>query len=369
VDDRREHERLALALEAGDLGTWTWDARTGATVWDARLEGMHALEPGTFGGSFAAWLDAVHPDDRAACVARVEAALAHPGPYTLLYRTVRPDDSVRWLEGRGIVLTDHDGTPTGTIGVVLDVSEREERQAALARRVAEDSRLIQNVQRALLPVRMPRIDGTEFAARYEAAPGSAIGGDWYAFVPLREGRLGVAVGDVAGHGLSAVAEMASIRFSLRSLAYFHDDPTEVLAQLSELVRVFSPDTMITALYGTLDPRSGCFEYALAGHFPPALCGPDSCELVDAPADPPLGLGEEYHRQELTLPPGTTLLAFTDGILERRTEPISAGLERLAETCATGPRAPGPLCEHVMHEMLDDLANDDDAAVVAVRLAP
>jgi len=74
--------------------------------------------------------------------------------------------------------------------------------------------------------------------------------------------------------------MAHIRFSLRSLSYLHDDPTEVLAQLSELVRVFSPDTMVTALYGTLDPHSGCFEYALAGHFPPALCGPQSCELVE-----------------------------------------------------------------------------------------
>ena len=215
----------------------------------------------------------------------MQHALADPGPYVLLHRSEWPDGSLHWLECRGRVLTDDDGTPTGTIGVVLDVTEREERQAALARRIAEDHRLIQNVQRALLPVRMPQVDGIEFAARYEAAPGSAIGGDWYAFVPLRDGRLGVAIGDVAGHGLSAVAEMAHIRFSLRSLSYLHDDPTEVLAQLSELVRVFSPDTMVTALYGTLDPHSGCFEYALAGHFPPALCGPQSCELVEVRGGP------------------------------------------------------------------------------------
>ena len=170
-------------------------------------------------------------------------------------------------------MTDDDGRALGTMGVVLDVTEREERQAALTRRIAEDHRLVQSVQRALLPMRMPQVDGIEFAARYEGAPGSAIGGDWYAFVPLRGGRLGVAIGDVAGHGLSAVAEMANIRFSLRSLSYLHDDPTEVLAQLSELVRVFSPDTMVTALYGTLDPHSGWFEYALAGHFPPVVVRP------------------------------------------------------------------------------------------------
>jgi PAS domain S-box-containing protein len=369
VDDRREHERLELALEAGKLGTWTWDMTSGTTAWDERLEAMNGMAPGTFGGTFEDWQASIHPSDRPECVARVERALADPGPYVLLHRSEWPDGSLHWLECRGRVLTDDDATPIGTIGVVLDVTDREEHQAALTRQIAEDHRLIQSVQRALLPVRMPQVDGIEFAARYEGAPGSAIGGDWYAFVPLRGGRLGVAIGDVAGHGLSAVAEMAHIRFSLRSLSYLHDDPTEVLAELSELVRVFSPDTMVTALYGTLDPQSGCFEYALAGHFPPALCGPESCELVDAPADPPLGLGEQYARHTLTLRPDQTLVAFTDGILERRSEPISLSLQRLLATCAPGPRGPDALCEHLMYEMLADLPNDDDAAVVAVRLTP
>jgi PAS domain S-box-containing protein len=369
VDDRLEHEHLQLALEAAQLGTWYWDEETGRTVWDARLEAMHGMAPGTFGGTFDDWQASLHPADRAECVARVAAVMAEPGPYVLLHRCIWPDGSVHWIEGRGQVMTDAAGRALGTMGVVLDVTEREEHQAALTRQIAEDHRLIQSVQRALLPVRMPQVDGIEFAARYEGAPGSAIGGDWYAFVPLRGGRLGVAIGDVAGHGLSAVAEMAHIRFSLRSLSYLHDDPTEVLAQLSELVRVFSPDTMVTALYGTLDPHSGCFEYALAGHFPPMLCGPESCELVEVRADPPLGLGEQYARHTLTLRPDQTLVAFTDGILERRSEPISLSLQRLIATCTPGPRGPDALCEHLMHEMLADLPNDDDAAVVAVRLTP
>lgn len=368
MDDRREQERLELALEAGHLGTWTWDIASGKTAWDTRLEQMHGMAPGGFGGTFEDWMAALHPDDRAECVTRVERALAEPGPYVLLHRAEWPDGSIHWLECRGRVLTDDSGTPTGTVGVVLDVTDREERQAALARRVAEDYRLIQTMQRALLPARLPEVAGTEFAARYEGAPGSAIGGDWYAFVPLKGGRLGIAIGDVAGHGLAAVAEMAHIRFGLRSLAYLHDEPTEVLAQLSELVRVFAPDTMITALYGTLDPRSGCFEYALAGHFPPVLCGPSSCELVDEPADPPLGLGEEYRPRQLVLAPDVTLVAFTDGILERRSESISVSLERLASSCRSGPREPEALCDHLMRDMLSDVPNADDAAVVALRLA-
>jgi PAS domain S-box-containing protein len=369
VDDRREHERLELALEVGQLGTWTWDMASGRTVWDARLEAMNGMAPGSFGGTFEDWHESIHPDDRAECLVRVQQALADPGDYVLLHRSEWPDGSLHWLECRGRVMTDDDGAPSGTVGVALDVTEREERQAALARRIADDHRLIQNVQRSLLPVRMPQVAGTEFAARYEAAPGSAIGGDWYAFTPLPGGRLGVAIGDVAGHGLSAVAEMAHVRFSLRSLSYLHHDPTEVLSKLSELVRVFSPDTMVTALYGTLDPHSGCFEFALAGHFPPARCGPGSCELIEAAADPPLGLGEEYHLHTLTLGRDETLLAFTDGILERRSEAITLSLQRLTDTSASGPREPNALCEHLMHEMLVDLPNDDDAAVVAVRLTP
>lgn len=369
MEDRREHERLELALEAARLGTWTWDVASGVTVWDERLEELHGMAPGTFGGTFEAWHEALYPADRAKTLARVQRALAEPGPYVLLHRAQWPDGSLHWLECRGRVLTDDDGVAIGTIGVALDVTEREEREAALTQRIAEDHLLVQQVQRALLPVRPPPVAGIEFAARYEAAPGSAIGGDWYAFVPLRDGRLGVAIGDVAGHGLAAVAEMAHIRFSLRSLSYLHDDPSQVLTDLSELVRVFSPDTMVTALYGALDPRSGCFEFALAGHLPPVLCGPGRCELVDVRADPPLGLGERYTSRTITLAPEQTLIAFTDGVIERRSEPIWAGLDRLLETCAPGPRTTDALCEHVMREMLAEVPNDDDAAVVAVRLAP
>jgi PAS domain S-box-containing protein len=367
VDDRLEHERLELALEAAKLGTWIWDLESGITTWDARLEAMNGMAPGTFGGTFEDWQASIHPDDRAECLARVQHALADPGPYVLLHRSEWPDGSLHWLECRGRVLTDEDGMPTGTVGVVLDVTEREEREAALALRIAEDHQLIQSVQRALLPVRMPQVEGIQFAARYEAAPGSAIGGDWYAFVPLRGGRLGVAIGDVAGHGLSAVAEMAHIRFSLRSLSYLHDRPTDVLAELSELVRVFSPDTMVTALYGTLDANSGEFEFAVAGHLPPAICGPDSCELVSVRSDPPLGLGEVYEPHALTLERDQTLVAFTDGLLERRSESIALSLQRLTATCTLGPRQPDALCDYLMRKMLADLPNDDDAAVVAVRL--
>ena len=118
MDERREHEHLQLALEAAQLGTWYWDEQTGLTVWDARLEAMHGMAPGSFGGTFADWEASLYPADRAACVAKVAAAMADPGPYVLLHRTQWPDGSIHWLEGRGRVITDDEGHALGTIGVV-----------------------------------------------------------------------------------------------------------------------------------------------------------------------------------------------------------------------------------------------------------
>ena len=84
-------QRLMLALEAAELGTWTWDMASATTVWDTRLEALHGLPPGGFGGTFEDWVAALHPDDRAECLRRVERALADPGPYLLLHRAILPE--------------------------------------------------------------------------------------------------------------------------------------------------------------------------------------------------------------------------------------------------------------------------------------
>ena len=143
------------------------------------------MAPGTFGGTFEDWLAALHPDDRAECVSRVERALADPGPYMLLHRSSGPTGRSTGTSAAAASSPTTPARPTGTIGVVLDVTDRQEAPGRAGRKVAEDHRLIQSMQRALLPVRLPEVPGVEFAARYEAAPGSAIGGDWYAFVPLQ----------------------------------------------------------------------------------------------------------------------------------------------------------------------------------------
>jgi phosphoserine phosphatase RsbU/P len=362
-------QRLALALEAARLGTWTWDMAAGTTTWDVRLEELHGLPPGGFGGTFEDWLTSLHPDDRAECLERVEKALAEPGPYVLLHRTIWADGSVHHIECRGTVLVDDTGAPIGTTGVAIDVSERELHKAVTTEALARERELVNVFQQALLPAALPKIHGTTLAARYIAAEGpSVVGGDWYAVLPLPDGRLGVAIGDVAGHGLDAVADMAAVRFSLRALALSEPAPDRVLERLNQVVNVFESDTMITALYGVLDPKSRIWTYACAGHCPALVRAADGTTVwLDEQCDAPLGVATSFARHHAEIGPGATLVLYTDGLIERRTESIDKGLERLERACREGPADPDGLCDYLSEVMLRESSVEDDVALVVVSL--
>lgn len=123
---------LQLALDAGNLGTWRWDRVTGRTTWDANIERLFGLEPGSFPNSFDAWVDMLHPEDRDRALGVVQHAVDTKTPYLVEHRVVWPDGSVHWLQGRGAVVLDDDGEVTGTIGCVSDITHR--KQAELAAR-------------------------------------------------------------------------------------------------------------------------------------------------------------------------------------------------------------------------------------------
>jgi PAS domain S-box-containing protein len=362
--------RLALALEAAQLGTWTWDMAAGTTTWDVRLEELHGLPPGGFGGTFEDWLASLHPEDRAECLARVERALASPGPYVLLHRTIWRDGSVHHIECRGTVLTDEGGAPTGTTGVAIDVTDREQHRVATSEALARERDLVGVLQQALLPTSLPEVPGTTIGVRYIPAQSDAgVGGDWYAVLPLSGGRLGLAIGDVAGHGVGAVADMAAARFSLRALALTDPvAPERVLERLNNVVRVFESDTMITALYGVLDPVAHTWTYASAGHCPALVRNPDgTTEWLDDECDPPLGVATSFRRRRANIAPGSMLVFYTDGLVERRTESIDCGMDRLRRACEAGPDTPDALCTRLSEVMLGDGSVQDDVAIVVVAV--
>ncbi len=264
---------------------------------------------------------------------------------------------------------DADGLPIGTTGVAMDVTIRERQNAATTEALAQQRVVVDTLQRALLRAVIPRVAGVEVATRYMAADrDAAVGGDWYAVVPVRTGCIGVAIGDVAGHGLAAVADMAAARFSLRALALAGGEPEEVLDQLNRTVRVFAAGTMITALYGILDSAARTWTYATAGHCPVLLRRADGeTEWLDAAVDPPLGVASSFRRQTVDVDAGSTLILYTDGLVERRHEPITIGLDRLAHATENGPKAPEALCDHLSETLLGDTAAADDVALVVVTL--
>lgn len=362
-------QRLALAIEAAQLGCWTWDRATGTTTWDERLEEMHGLAPGGFGGTFEDWVEALHPDDRAECIARVEYALAHPGPYVLFHRATWADGSVHSIECRGTVLVDDSGLPIGTTGVAIDVTARQLREAAVGEALAQQRHLVQTLQESLLPSVLPGVPGISVAARHRAAETETeIGGDWYAVVALPGGKLGVAIGDVAGHGLDAVADMAAVRFSLRALALTEPEPDVVLDRLNRVVKVFEGGAMITALYGVLDPHALTWSYASAGHPPVLVRAPDgTTRLLDDGCDPPLGYADAFRIRHAPVPAGATLVLYTDGLVERRGESIDVGLDRLRQVCSAAPAAADALCDFLLDAMEDTTPNRDDVALVAMTL--
>jgi serine phosphatase RsbU (regulator of sigma subunit)/anti-sigma regulatory factor (Ser/Thr protein kinase) len=237
------------------------------------------------------------------------------------------------------------------------------------RAAARERETVELLQRSLLPEVPHDRAGTAIAARYvPAGARSDIGGDWYDLVPLRLGRLGLVVGDVAGHGVGAAAAMGQLRTALRLYARESLMPAEALGRLGRLQAELAPATIATVWYGQFDPESGRLTFASAGHPPPLLFGPDGrARFVEELHAPPLGVRMDapYPECSCILEPGTTLLLYTDGLVEVRHEPIDGRLEQLRALVENGPADLEELCDHVMARMLDGVPRDD-VAVLAIR---
>ena len=131
LDRRQSRQRLDLALEAASAGIWEWDIETGAVVWDESLERLFGLEPGSFDGTYGAFLEFVHPEDREAVEGQIAEILERPGRFGFEFRIVRPDGTIHWLATRGTAVTDGDGEPVRLLGIEVDVTERKERNRQL----------------------------------------------------------------------------------------------------------------------------------------------------------------------------------------------------------------------------------------------
>jgi serine phosphatase RsbU (regulator of sigma subunit) len=249
-------------------------------------------------------------------------------------------------------------------------------QAALAidnaRLYQQQKEFADTMQRSLLPSGHPDVAGLEVGEVYESSARVEVGGDVYDFVELPDGRLAVVLGDVTGHGVEATADMAMAKFVFRSLTREHPEPGDFLARANDVVvDEIAPGKFITMTYVTVDGRSGDVACANAGHPAPRVVLPDG--TVDGLESHGLILGidsgQEYDEAHATLPPGASLVLYTDGVVEARREGDLYGTERLDALLAEHHALPArALAERVAEDARAWAGGEltDDLAVVVIR---
>ncbi|MEU3517553.1 SpoIIE family protein phosphatase [Streptomyces sp. NPDC006654] len=247
-----------------------------------------------------------------------------------------------------------------------------------ARRFAREHAMAVTLQCSLLPHALPEQNAVEVAHRYVPAEASlgGVGGDWFDVIPLPGARVAIVVGDVVGHGLHAAATMGQLRTAVQNLSTLDLPPDELLWHLDELVTRIDQDregnggtptlTGATCLYAIYDPVSGRCTMARAGHLEPVLVHPDGhARLSGAAAGPPLGLGGlPYEKTEVLLPEGSSIVLYTDGLVDDRRHDIDERIERLRRAVEPAGRTPDQMCRAAMDTMLPGPPRDDVALVVA-----
>ena len=240
-----------------------------------------------------------------------------------------------------------------------------------ARLYSQQRAFAETIQHALLPRTLPDVPGLELGVVYQSASRVDVGGDLYDFLELGDGRLAVVVGDVIGHGVDATADMAMVKFVFRSLAREHPDPSDLLARANDVVaEEIASGKFITMVSITID-SSGTIAAASAGHPAPRLVLPEGrVEPVDC-AGLALGIdqAQSYRETRAELPPGGSVVLFTDGVLEARSGGEQYGLERLDALLAERSALPA---QQLAEAVLDDCRAytggelSDDCAVLVVR---
>jgi putative methionine-R-sulfoxide reductase with GAF domain len=308
---------------------------------------------------------------------RTPVIIDNVGPNTVLSQVLRDTGAktllgVPMVVGADLVGVLHLGTLTPRhfseqdVALLQLVADR----AALAgqlRQSRADRSAALALQRDLLPSRLPQVERLDLAARYLPGHDLGVGGDWFDLFVLPSGHLGTVVGDVSGHGLRAAVVMGRLRSALRAYAMEWDDPAEVLTRLDRKIRHFEAGSLATIIYAMISPGHDQIAISSAGHLPPVIVAPDDeSRLLTLPADLPVGVGESPPRRATVVDvrPGTTVVLYTDGLVERRGEVIDEGLARLRRLVRPAPAE--VVCSDIVAGM-DVSAVDDDIALVVMRV--
>jgi PAS domain S-box-containing protein len=263
----------------------------------------------------AHWLTTIHPEDRERVLAEEVRTDETGEPFKVEYRVIAGDGRVVWLRDEATLVRDEEGQPLYWLGVQYDVTEQKQ-EAQERERIEQELRVARLIQHTLLPKSLPELPGYDVAVYYR--PAEEVGGDFYDFLELPEGRLGLVVGDVTGHGVPAALMMANTQSVLRAVAQRGgSEPGRILAEVNEVLWTYMPPNMfVTCFCGILDPESGRFRYANAGHNLP-YSRQEGMAVELRATGMPLGLmpAMSYEEKEITLKSGESVLLYSDGLVE------------------------------------------------------
>ena len=239
-------------------------------------------------------------------------------------------------------------------------------RARLLSELEHEHQVAMVLQRSLLPKRLSDVIGVTTAARYLPAA-DEVGGDWYDVFELARGRLGVAIGDVVGHGVGAAALMGQLRTALHAYALQDYGPARTMELVDRYVQSMPDYAMATAAYAVLEPDTGEVQIASAGHLPPLIVSAEGGRVVDVTPSAPLGAFSygRVHEQELLLAPGETLVFYTDGLVERPGTPLTESIDELLAV-VQGAGSVDELCRRAVDEMVPHEGLRDDVAIVAIQ---
>ena len=373
VADELERSRtmLAYAEQIALIGSFDYDIasdRLHATPQYLSILGVDssALRE----NALAASLALVHPEDRDAAAVAAEHSLSTGTPLDLEFR-IGP--RTIWL--RANVDLDADGKPFRARGSAQDVTAQ--RQAAAAERAAaaaqivaaRESAIARELQESLLPADVFDADHLDIAGFYRAGvEGTQVGGDWYDVIALDAGRTAMVLGDVMGRGIRAAAVMGQLRATVRAYSRLELAPDTVLHLLDDAVREISDDMIVTCVYGIYDPSDQTLTYASAGHLPPLLARPGEPVTRLTAGGPPLGTGRAWGTPEtVRLPTGSTVVMYTDGLVERRGADLDDGIDLVAQLLAQPIDDIAALPDRFTRAMLT-AGQDDDVAILAARVS-
>ncbi|HET8979956.1 MAG TPA: SpoIIE family protein phosphatase [Solirubrobacteraceae bacterium] len=241
-------------------------------------------------------------------------------------------------------------------------------RARLVSAFEHEHRVAMLLQRSLLPQRLVEFSGFSAAARYLPAT-DEVGGDWYDVFELSHGRLGVAIGDVVGHGLRAAALMGQLRTALHAYALEDHSPARTLELVDRFVQTMPDSPMATAAYAVLNPDTGRLTLASAGHLPPLVIGNAGARTLEVTPAPPLGAVpySTCTEREIQLGSGEVLLLYTDGLVERPDVRLSQSIELLCDVVGSA-RSAEEACRRAFDELVPAEGPRDDVAVIALKNA-